>query len=81
MKIIINTINIYTVHDITYNISGNHFKSRNGKMDDTDLSEFTTPVMMNDNANHPLISRLEARILASEQEKQELLDHLNNEKK
>jgi hypothetical protein len=80
MKIIINTINIYNIHDITYNINGKNFKSRNGKMDDTDLSEFTTPVMMNDNAN-PLIARLEARILASEQEKQDLLEKLNNENK
>jgi hypothetical protein len=81
MKIIINTINIYNIHDITYNISSNNFKSRNGKMDDTDLSEFPTPIMMNDNVNHPLIARLEARILASEQEKQELLEELNNENK
>ena len=80
MKIIINTINIYNIHDTTYNFSGNHFKSRNGKMDDTDLSELTTHVMMNDNANHPLIARLEARILAVEQEKQELLEKLNNNK-
>jgi len=50
-------------------------------MDDTDLSEFTTPVMMNDNVNHPLTARLEARILASEQEKKELLEKLNSENK
>jgi hypothetical protein len=81
MKIIINTINIYNIHDITYNISGNHFKSRDGKMDETDLSEFATSIVMNDNANHPLIARLEARILAVEQEKQELLEKLNNENK
>ena len=81
MKIIINTINIYNIHDITYNINGNNFKSRDGKMDDTDLSAFATPIVMNDNTNHPLIARLEARILASEQEKQELLEKLNNENK
>jgi hypothetical protein len=50
-------------------------------MDDTDLGAFTMPIVMDDNANHPLISRLEARILAVEQEKQELLEKLNNENK
>ena len=57
MKVIINRINIYNIHDITYNINGHNFKSRNRKMDDTYLSEFTAPVLMNDNANHPLIAR------------------------
>jgi len=49
-------------------------------MDDKDLSEFTTAIDMNHTANHPLIARLEARILAVEQEKQELLEKLNNDK-
>lgn len=48
MKVIINRINIYNIHDITYNINGHNFKSRNRKIDDTDLSEFTMPVLMND---------------------------------
>jgi hypothetical protein len=50
-------------------------------MDDTDLIAFATPIVINDNANHPLIARLEARILVVEQEKQQLLEKLNNENK
>jgi len=84
MKIIINTINIYHIHDNSYNTCGNHFKANKDKMDDADLSEFSPPIFVNDNLNHndhPLISQLEARILESEREKRELLDQLHRESK
>jgi len=83
MKIIINTINIYHIHDNSYNICGNHFKAKD-KMDDTDLSEFSSAIIVNDNLNnndHPLIAQLEVRILESEREKRELLERLHCESK
>jgi hypothetical protein len=84
MKIIINTINIYHIHDNSYNTCGNHFKANKDKMDDVDLSEFSPAITVNDNLNHndhPLISHLEVRILESEREKRELLDQFDRESK
>lgn len=66
MKIIINTINIYQIHDNSCNTCGNHFKANKDKMDDADLSELSPAIIVNNNLNHkdhPLISQLEARIL------------------
>ena len=84
MKIIINTINIYNIHNNRYNTCGNNLKASKDKMNDADLSEFSPPIFVNDNLNHndhPLISQLEARILESEREKRELLDRLHRESK
>jgi hypothetical protein len=49
MKIIINTINIYHIHDNSYNTCGNHFKANKDKMDDADLSEFSPAIIVNGN--------------------------------
>lgn len=84
MKIIINTINIYHIHDNNYNTCGYHFKANRDKMDDTDLRKFSPAVVVNENLNnndHPLIAQLEARMLESEREKKELLDWLHRESK
>ena len=51
MKIIINTINIYHIHDNSYNTCGNQFKANKDKMDDADLSEFSPAIIVNDNLN------------------------------
>ncbi|MFI5139565.1 MAG: hypothetical protein ACHQIM_17225 [Sphingobacteriales bacterium] len=81
MKVIINNINIYHIHDNKCIINGNNFKARNGKIDDADFSGFTAHIVVNDNPGHPLIAQLEARILESDQEKRELLEKLNCESK
>ena len=81
MKVIINNINIYHIHDNKCIINGNNFKAYNGKMDDADFSGFTPHIVVNDNEDHPLIAQLEARILQSEHEKRELLEKLNGNSK
>lgn len=85
MKVIINTINIYHIHDNKYNIdnrcNGHSAKHSGIKIGDEDFSDFAPHVVVNDNDNHnPLILELKARILQSENEIKELLDKLNNER-
>ncbi|HEY2583611.1 MAG TPA: hypothetical protein VGI43_17495 [Mucilaginibacter sp.] len=84
MKIIINTINIYHIHDNSYNTCGSHFKANKNKIDNADLREFSPAIIVNDDLNdndHPFIAQLEARILESERDKRELLDRLHRESK
>jgi hypothetical protein len=81
MKVIINNISIYHIHDNKYNINGNNFNARGGKMDDADFIGFTPHIVVNDNPGHPLVAQLEARILQSEREKKELLEKLNSQTK
>ena len=84
MKVIINTINIYHIHDNSYHIDNRcneHGAKHSGiKTSDENLSDFAPHVFVNDDDNHnPLISELKARILQSENELKELLDKVNNE--
>jgi len=84
MKVIINNINIYHIHDIKFNGGNNSFNINSDKMDDADLSKFSPAVIVNENINnndHPLIAQLEARILQSEREKKQLLDRLHYDSK
>ena len=84
MKVIINTINIYHIHDNSYHID-NRCNERSAKhsgikTSEEDLNDFAPHVVVNGHDNHnPLISELKARILQSENEIKELLDKLNNE--
>ncbi len=83
MKVIINTVNFYNnviinhIHDRTIVNTEKRPKETN----EDDLSGATSYVIINDNNEHPLIAELEARILQVENEKRELLDELNNNKK
>ncbi|MET3978077.1 hypothetical protein ABIB62_000643 [Mucilaginibacter sp. UYP25] len=82
MKVIINNINIYHIHDIKFNGGNNSFNINSDKIGDADLSKFYPTVVVNENINnndHPLIAQLEACILQSEREKKQLLDQLHNE--
>lgn len=86
MKVIINNINIYHIHDNRFNNNGsnNHLNVDLGKAKDTDLSDFASCTIVDDdlvNNDHPLIAQLKERILQSEIEFRELLDKLNNETK
>jgi len=82
MKVIINNINIYHIHDNKFNGGYNSFNANSDKMDDVDSSKFSLAVVVNDDINnndHPLIAQLEARILQSEREIKELLDRLHHD--
>jgi hypothetical protein len=84
MKIIINNISIYHIHDNKYYNNGqnNHLNVGVGKVDRADPTDFCSHVVVNDNIvkdNQPLITELRERILQSELEVKELLDKLNNE--
>jgi len=86
MKVINNTINFYNnvviinhVHDNKTFVNGEDLTIV--KTDKGDLSTPMPKIVINDNNGHPLIARLEARILQVENEKRELLDQLNNENK
>lgn len=86
MKVIINNINIYHIHDNRFNSYGgdNHFNVGLGKAKDTDLDDFSSCIIVNDdlvNDDYPFIEQLKDRILQSEIEFKELLDKLNNETK
>ncbi len=86
MKVIINNINIYHIHDNRFynNGSNNHLNVDLGKPKDTDLNGFASCIVVNDdldNKDNPLIAQLKERILKSELEVKELLDQLNNENK
>jgi hypothetical protein len=86
MKVIINNININHIHDNRFNNNGsnNHFNVDLRKPKDTDLSDFSSCIVVNDelvNSDHPLIAQLKDRILQSEIEFRELLNELNNETK
>jgi len=85
MKVIINTINIYHIHDNSYHIdnrcNGHSAKHSGIKTGDEDFNDFAPHVVVNDDDNHnPLILELKARILQSENEIKELLDKLNTER-
>ncbi|WP_299288361.1 hypothetical protein [uncultured Mucilaginibacter sp.] len=84
MKVIINTINYYHIHDNSYHIDNrcNECSAKHSgiKTSDEDLHDFAPLVVVNGHDNYnPLISELKARILQSENEIKELLDKLNNE--
>jgi len=85
MKVIINTINIYHIHDNKYHIdnrhNGNNAKPPSIKTGNGDNADFVSNVVVNNDEQHdPLILQLKARILQSENEIKELLDKLNNER-
>lgn len=83
MKVIINTINIYHIHDNSYHIdnrfNGHSDKQSGMKTSDIETTDFASDIVVNDDHN-PLILQLKARILQSENEIKELLDKLNNER-
>ncbi len=86
MKIIINNINIYHIHNNCFYNTGNnsHLNVALGKAKEADLNDFSSCIIVNDdlqNNDNPLIEQLKQRILKSELELKELLDQLNNEKK
>jgi hypothetical protein len=86
MKVIINNINIYHIHDNRFYNNGNnsHLNVDLGKSKDADLSDYTSCIIVNDdleNNDTPLIAQLKERILKSELEVKELLDQLSNENK
>ncbi len=86
MKVVINNINIYHIHNNRFYNTGNnsHLNVDLGKPKDSDLSGFSSCIIVNDdleNSDNPLIEQLKQRILKSEIEVKELLDQLNNENK
>jgi hypothetical protein len=82
MKVIINNINIYHVHDNSYHIdnrhnsSGNIFKPSDSKTEEAELSDFIAHVVVNDDKDNPLTKELEARLIQSKAELKELIDKL-----
>ena len=87
MKVIINNINIYHIHDNRYlidnrhNSSGNIFKSSNPKPEEAELSDFTAHVLVNDDKDNPLTKELAERLTQSKAELIELIVKLNCETK
>ncbi len=85
MKVVINNINIYHIHNNRFYNTGNnsHLNVDLGKPKDSDLKDFASYIVVNDDVetnDNPLIEQLKQRILKSELEVKELLDQLNNEK-
>lgn len=87
MKVIINNINIYHIHDNRYDIDnrhnscGNIFKSSNPKPEEAELSDFTAHVLVNDDKDNPLTKELAERLTQSKAELIELIVKLNCETK
>ena len=86
MKVIINNINIYHIHDNRFynNGSNNHLNVDLMKQKEVDLSGYSSCIVVNDDLakeENPLIAQLKERILKSELEVRELLEQLNNENK
>ncbi|WCT12288.1 hypothetical protein [Mucilaginibacter jinjuensis] len=86
MKVIINNINIYHIHDNRYYNNGinSELNVGYGKMEDADLTEDFSQIIVNDDLNNddsPLIAQLKERILQSEIEVKQLLDQMNSETK
>ena len=87
MKVIINNINIYHIHDNRYHIdnrhnsSGNIFKPTSPKPDEAELRDFTVHIVVNDDKNDSLTKELEQRLIQSRAELKELIDKLNCENK
>ncbi len=84
MKVIINNISIYHIHDNKYFNNGhnNRLNVDYGKRQDADLTDFSSHIVVDDgfdNNDNPLVSQLKARILQSESEVKELIEKLNNE--
>ena len=81
MKVIINTINIYHIHDNRYHIDNrrNGDGGKNSGMEANDVyTDFVPQIVVNaDDQNNPLILELKARILQSENEVKDLLDKFN----
>jgi len=87
MKVIINNINIYHIHDNRYHIdnrhncNGNIFNPSNPKPEEAELSDFTAHVVVNDDKDNPLTKELAERLVKSKEELIELIDKLNCENK
>ncbi len=86
MKVIINTINIYHIHDNRYHIdnrrNGNSGKNSGMETNDDTYNDLVPHVVINAYDGHnPLILELKARILQCENEVKDLLDKFNKEEK
>jgi len=83
MKVIINNISIYHIHDNKYFNNGhnNRLNVDYGKRPDSDLTDFSSHIVVDDgfDNDNPLVAQLKARILQSESEVKELIEKLKNE--
>lgn len=86
MKVVINTINIFHIHDNKYTIDNRH----NGKdakipcteINESNITDFVSHVVVNEEEqNIPLIAQLKSRVQQSENEIKELLEQLNHKSK